>query len=513
VWIVLIGAAIGIVFVQRPNAADHQISNIATLVMGLVAVGAVTLWFVCFSGYSFLLRMLSLAAVLLAPVVFFTFFRIEQVTAELVPHFGLRFAPKPDEKLEQPPATVADTVDLTPTSRDFPQFLGPNRDFTVPDITLTTNWNSQAPEKMWRQPIGGGWSGFAAVHGFAVTLEQRGDKELVTCYEIETGKLRWSQGVEARHETVLGGVGPRSTPTIHDGRVYALGATGKLRCLDGATGQLVWSKDLLAEFGVTVEQDLTNIAWGRAGSPLVVDDKVIVPAGGPAGKAVSLVAYHRLTGEEVWRGGERQISYASPTLAKLAGASQVLIVNEDTVSTHDPETGKTLWSHPWDGKSNMNATASQALVLPGDRVFLSKGYAGGSLMLRLSRQGDAWKVQELWQEKNVLKTKLTSAVHFEDHLYGLSDGIFECVAAEDGQRQWKRGRYGHGQPLLVGRSLLVLTESGEVVLLAASPESHQELSRFQAIEGKTWNNLCIYGPYLLVRNGEEAACYKLPLAK
>jgi outer membrane protein assembly factor BamB len=512
VWGVVLLCIGGIVLLQQPGWIDHQIANIVSYVLGGVAVIAAAGWFCLFSGHAYLVRMLLLAALLLSPAVFFAIFRIERVSGELVPTFAYRFAPPRDARLKQPEPVVSEGVDLTPTPQDFPGFLGPEGNLTVSGVTLASDWGENPPQLAWRKPIGAGWSGFAAVNGFAITMEQRGEKELTTCYEILTGELRWSHGVEARHETVLGFVGPRSTPTIHEGRVYALGATGILRCLDGATGKPIWTKDLMAEFGITAEDDLGNVAWGRAGSPLVVDEKVIVPAGGPAGKAVSLVAYDRLTGEEIWRGGERQISYATPAVATLAGVRQVVIVNEDTVSGHDLETGATLWSHPWEGKSNMNATASQAVVLEGDRVFLSKGYGGGAMMLRVLHNGK-WQAEEVWRNPRVLKTKLTNVAVKDGHVYGLSDGILECVSLDDGERKWKNGRYGHGQILLVGDHLLVQAESGELALVAATPEEHRELGRIEAINGQTWNNLCLYGEYLLTRNSEEAACYKLPAAK
>jgi outer membrane protein assembly factor BamB len=226
-----------------------------------------------------------------------------------------------------------------------------------------------------------------------------------------------------------------------------------------------------------------------------------------------LVAYDRLTGEEIWRGGQRQISFASPALATFAGMRQVVIVNEDTLSGHDVDTGRMLWSYPWEGKSNMNASASQAVPLPGDRVFVSKGYGGGALVLQLAREGDKWSATEVWQDKGLLKTKFANIAVKDGHAYGLSDGILECVELENGRRAWKGGRYGHGQILLVGDALLVQAESGEVILVEATPARHVELGRFQAIEGKTWNNLCLFGPYLLTRNSEEAACFRLPLAK
>lgn len=512
VWLTWAVCMAGIAYAQIPGLHDHQIGNIVSLVIAVAAVAIGVLWFAFGSDYGFFPRMLVLASALLAPAIFFTFFRIERVSGELIPRFTYRFAPKRDELLAPPPKLAAGEVDLSPTSSDFPQFLGPNRDLTVSGVRLARDWNAQPPQLLWRRPIGAGWSGFVAVNGFAITMEQRGEQELVTCYEVETGEPRWSVGIETRHETILGGVGPRSTPAVHDGKVYALGATGKLRCLDGSNGQTLWVKDLYREMGISPDEEARTINWGRAGSPLIVDDMVIVPAGGPPGKTVSLVAYHRLTGEEIWRGGERQISYASPALATLAGVRQIVIVNEDFLSGHAVDTGAELWSYPWPGKSNTNASASQAAPLEGDRVFVSKGYGGGALMLQLARQGDTWKVSEVWRDSGLLKTKLTNIAVRGDYGYGLSDGILECVDLTNGRRQWKAGRYGHGQILLVDDLLLVQAESGEVVLVEATPERHVELGRFQAIEGQTWNNLCLYGPFLLTRNSEEAACYRLPLA-
>jgi outer membrane protein assembly factor BamB len=509
-WVFSALCAGGIAYAQRLGADDHEFGNILAAASGLLAISFVLGWFVFRSGYGFLPRMSLLATALLGPAIFLTLFRVEAFSGDFIPRFVYRFAPPRDAALGPHKSAEGDPVDLSPTSQDFPQFLGPARDATVSGFVLSHDWTARPPQEIWRRPIGAGCSGFVAVHGFAVTMEQRGGTELVSCYEVESGDLRWSHGIETRHESVLGGDGPRGTPTIHEGKVYALGATGKLRCLDGATGEAVWIKDLHAEFGVTPQSDLDNVAWGRAASPLVVDDLVVVPAGGPRDQPVSLVAYDRKSGHERWRGGNRQIGYASPGLAALCGVRQITIVNEDTVSGHDVKTGRTLWSHPWDGRSNLNASASQAVPLSGDRLLVSKGYACGALLLHLRRTGSEWKLAEIWREKGLLKTKLTNIAAKDGLAYGLSDGVLECVDLAAGERRWKRGRYGHGQILLVGDVLLVQAENGELAMVEANPREYVELGRFQALEGKTWNNLCMYGPYLLTRNSEVAACFRLP---
>ena len=402
----------------------------------------------------------------------------------------------------------------TTTPYDFPQFLGPQRNLAVdkPDLPLRfTDWDQRPPRCVWKQPIGAGWSAFVAVNGYAVTMEQRGDQELTTCYEIASGRLMWSSAVAARHETIAGGVGPRSTPTIHQGRVYCLGATGILRCLDGTNGRPLWQHDLQQEFGV--QQESSGVAWGRAASPLIAGDLVVVPAGGAAdGAKSSLVAFDRITGREVWRGGNHQVSYASPALATLAGVAQILIVLEDHVCGHDPSDGRQLWEYAWPGKSTSNASCCQAIACSGDRVFVSKGYGLGSALLQIRRDDSGrWIAEELWQNPSVMKTKFSNIVVDGDVIYGLDDVLLECLELNTGKRLWKRGRYGYGQILRVGPILLVQSESGAMAAVALDPEQYVEVTRFQALEGKTWNTICVYERYLLVRNAEEAACYDLTL--
>ncbi len=488
--------------------------NVASLVLGLIASITLLVWFLRRSGYSTALRRSvgwSLLAILL---VLIAMLRIDHVSGDLIPRFAWRWQARADRTIA-PATATGGLVDLaTTTEDDFPQFLGPQRDAVLPDIALQTDWDRYPPGLLWRIDVGAAWSAFAAVNGFAVTMEQRGDQELVTCYEIATGRLLWFHAETTRHQTVLGGVGPRSTPTIHEGRVYTLGATGILRCLDGATGQVLWRDDILARQGLTPQQDLQGIAWGRSASPLIVDNLVVVPWGGPAaGDKVSLAAYDHQTGQVVWTAGEYQAAYASPTLATLDGVRQILSVNQDVVTSHDPATGSVLWQAPWPGNSTSNASVSQPVALPGDRVLLSKGYGIRAKMLQVRHtDGDRWSVDELWNASRVLQTKFTNVVVLDQHAYALHDGILQCVRLSDGQQQWRGGRYGQGQVLGVGRTLLVQAESGDIVLVAARPDQHEELASFPALEGMTWNNPCLYGRYLLVRNAEQAACFELELA-
>ena len=407
-------------------------------------------------------------------------------------------------------------VDLsTTTELDFPRFLGPEGTAVVNNVSLAEDWERFPPEPVWRHAVGSGWSGFSVVNGTAITMEQRRELEVVTAYDVTSGDLRWMQGVEARYENdewLQSGVGPRSTPTINNGLVYSLGATGWLLCLDGADGQVIWRRNLLDHYGISAGEEQRTVPFGRAASPLIVGDLVIVPAGGPeAGRRVSLVAYHKKTGELVWEGGDEQVSYSSPVYATLLGVPQIIIVNEDSVTGHDVGTGTVLWRQGWAGTTSNNVSVSQPVALPPNRVFLSKSYGIGSGLYELAPKGDGtFSSEQVWQSFSVMRTRFTNVVVKDGYVYGLSDGILESIELGTGTRMWKGGRYGHGQILLVGEVLLVLTEDGELVMVRATPDTANDVvGRVQVLDATTWNTFALYGSYVLVRNAQEAAAYKL----
>lgn len=491
----------------RPS--DNALANILTLLVGVMTVVASLVWLWVFSGHLVVVKLLPVALL----VLFFSIFRFDGFTGEMWPKWAYRWVVADDQRVDSTAQTVG-TADLAVVSSiDFPEFLGPGRAANVAGVKLARDWEKNPPREIARWDVGAGWAGFAVVNGFGVTLEQRKDDEVVTCYDIKTGKLAWLHAYPARHYNPMGGLGPRSTPTIHEGRVYAQGATGMLHCLDGATGKVLWKHDLFKEFGLDQGQAESILSWGRAGSPLLVDNLCVIPGGGPREKPVTLVAYNKVTGEEVWRGGDRQIGYASPTLATIAGVRQFLSVNEDTVTSHDPATGKVLWTYDFPGHSTSDANNSQPWALAGDRLFLSKGYGVGCQLVQVKLDGDKWSLTPIWQQANLLKTKFTNVVFHDGYIYGLDDGILECVELESGDRKWKRGRYEQGQVLLVGDTLLVQAESGDVVLVDTNPDKLDELAKLPAMSSQTWNNPAFASPYLVVRNAREAVCYELPLAK
>lgn len=394
-------------------------------------------------------------------------------------------------------STQPDTAEIP----SFPQFLGPNRTGVIVGTNLSHDMKTHPPREQWRHTVGLGWSGFATQANRAITQEQRGEKEMVVCYEIQTGSELWVHADDIAFRSRASGDGPRATPTIVDGRVYTVGATGQFNCLELATGKRLWAVNILED------NDAENLFYGQSGSPLVVGQRVIVSPGGGNGK--SLVAYGKDTGKAVWQSGNDIGGYGSPTLMTIADTRQVLMFNAPGVSAHDLETGAVLWTHPWQNSKKTNCS-QPILVADGEnRVLVATAYGKGNCLIELSKSSDkSFAVNQLWKSRG-LNTKFCSAVVRGNYAYGLDNGILVCIDLADGKRKWKNGRYGHGQVLLADDLLIIQAEKGEVAFVKASPEAFSELHRMKALGSKTWNNPALAGRFLLVRNDREAVCYEL----
>ena len=463
-WIWFVIAACGILIAAIHGTdlvGDRGMANPLTMLLVVLVLAVALAWFTFFSRAARRRRLIVGGASLAAVATFFAMLRIDSVSGELLPSFVFRWSHKPDQLLPAVETGQGDAarppVDLrTTTEYDFPQFLGKDRNLAVDNVALARDWAGQPPKLVWRHPIGAGWSSFAVVNGHAVTMEQRGEQELVTCYNVRSGKLEWVNSIRARYDLITGGVGPRSTPTIDDGLVYSLGATGLLQCLDGATGKRRWARDLLEDYHIKTADEASNLPWGRSASPLVVDGLVIVPGGGPSGGPfVSLVAMDKKTGKTVWEGGDRQISYSSPAVATLGGVRQVLIVNEADVTGHDLKTGKVLWEHPWSGRSNSSANVSQAVPVAPDCVFVSKAYGKGASLIKLVPSGKGvFDAEVVWANSKIMKTKFSNVAIKDGFVYGLSDGVLECVELANGRRGVARGPVSAGPNPVRRRSAL-----------------------------------------------------------
>jgi uncharacterized membrane protein YhaH (DUF805 family) len=488
--------------------------SIATAGMGwlfyIYAVPGVSLAFVVWAVAGRRLRGAArratmVAAVLLACSVWM-FLQTHGISGEGESDFAWRWAKTPEELLlaqasDEPMvlAAVSEQADReADVEAEWPGFRGPARDSVLPGVRIETDWSASPPVELWRRPIGPGWSSFAVEGELFYTQEQRGEDELVSCYSASTGEPVWRHRDAVRFWESNAGPGPRATPTLSGGRVYTFGGTGILNALAAEDGARVWSRDVVVDTGAEVPE------WGFSSSPLVAQDVVIVAAAG------QLVAYDLASGELRWMGAADD-GYSSPHHVTLDGVAQVVLLGGAGAQSVAPGTGALLWDYPWPGAP----IVQPALTADGELLISTAGPSGavGIRRLAVSQGEGGWAVEERWRSSG-LKPYFNDFVVHEGHAYGFDKSILACIDVETGERVWKGGRYGHGQLILLADQdlLLLVSEQGELVLVAATPDSFAELARSPALEGKTWNHPVLRRDLLLVRNAEEMAAFRLSLA-
>lgn len=405
-------------------------------------------------------------------------------------------SPAPADVAVKAPGAAATAAASGGAAIDWPGFRGPSRDGIARGVRIETDWVKTPPVQLWRRPIGPGWSSFA-VHGDLIyTQEQRGEDEIVACYRTTSGEPVWRHRDAARFWESNAGAGPRGTPTVRNGRLYAFGATGIVNALDARTGAVVWSRNAAADTGAKTPD------WGFSSSPLVLDDLVVVAASG------ALVAYDLGSGAQRWTRTLGGTSYSSPQLATIGGVAQILLVSGAGAASVAPADGALLWEHAWPG----SPIVQPAMTADGD-VLISVNQGVGLRRLAVAHGADGWTTKERWTSLG-LKPYFNDFVVHEGRAYGFDGGILSCIDLEDGARKWKGGRYGHGQLVLLPEQhlLLVLSEDGELALVNARPDQFTEVGRMPAIAGKTWNHPVLAGNVVLARNGEEMAAFRLATA-
>jgi outer membrane protein assembly factor BamB len=476
-------------------------------------------------------RRVAIAAMILAACGGWTFLRTDGITGEGRAQFAWRWAAtpeqrllarkiaepptpapapvperKPEEQAAPPPAPLRASLPMvTPHPRPaartgvaWPGFRGPNRDDVITGVRIRTDWASAPPQELWHRAVGPGWSSFAVGDGLIYTQEQRGEREIVSCYDAKSGTPVWSHQDNARFWEANAGAGPRATPALHEGRVYTFGATGILNALDATTGTVIWTRNAASDTGIKVP------GWGFSSSPLVVGDLVVVATAG------RLAAYDLAAGSPRWLSENGGASYSSPQLLTIGGVPQIVLLSHSGATSFAPADGAVLWKHSWPGVPILQP----ALTADGGVLITTGGDSGamGTRRLAVTHGPTGWTANEVWTSTG-LKPYFNDLVVHNGHAFGFDGGILACIDLQDGKRKWKGGRYGHGQLLLLADQdlLLVLSEEGELALVAATPDQFNEIARVPAIEGKTWNHPVLARDMLLVRNGEEMVAFRLPL--
>ncbi len=460
-----------------------SLGPIGLVFLGLpLAFSAWTLWLLVARRWSESTRRIGNVVVLSLVWLSQIVVRIDGVDGRNNASISLRWRPTAEdlyvaEKTKSTPTQVS-SVPLQPREGDWLDFRGPLRRGELHGQRITMDWSSRPPRELWRRNIGPAWSSVLVIDGRLITQEQRGELETVTCLDAETGQEIWAHTDAVRFSDGQAGAGPRATPTFAHGRIYSLGATGVLNCLDAASGEPIWSHDLVADTQAPVPM------WGFSSSPLVVENSVVVYGGAQPDKG--LVAYDATSGEPLWTAATGPISYSSAQIATCGGESQLLFLSDSGLISVAPQSGKLLWQYTAPAAGIWRVIQPRQL---DDGTILIGCEDLGLMRLEAAKQHDEWQVMQRYKSRSI-RPAFNDFVVCEDSLYGFDESIFCCVEAATGKRRWKAGRYGHGQVLLLAdqKLLVVVTETGEVVLVSANPAKHAELGRFQAVAGKTWNH-------------------------
>ncbi|HZV33157.1 MAG TPA: PQQ-binding-like beta-propeller repeat protein, partial [Verrucomicrobiae bacterium] len=392
------------------------------------------------------------------------------------------------------PATVTSSIHA-----NWHAFRGPHQNGEYDERPIFTKWPETGLKLLWRQPCGGGYSSFALADDRAFTLEQRRDYEVLVAYDIVTGRELWTNSWPAKFSEYHSDEGPRSTPVYDDGKVYSLGATGEFRCVNATNGSVIWSTNIMTQNHAALPD------YGLAASPLIVDEKLILQPDAYHGKSV--VCYDKSNGKILWHALDLPMGYATPMVETICGERQVIVCGRPDVIGLRLDDGAERWRINWP-IINHERPITQPLMVSSNTLLLSAAYMTGAGAYEITRSGDSFDAHELWRNKS-LKAKFASAVFWQGYVYGLDEDILCCVDAKTGERKWKDGRYGYGQLLLASGHLVVLCANGDLALVKATPEKLDELARFPALHGKSWNAPAIGDGRLLIRNGAEMACYQI----
>lgn len=381
---------------------------------------------------------------------------------------------------------------------DWPQWRGPARDGISKETGLLKQWPAAGPPLAWRSAgAHEGYSSMSVAGGRVFTLGAKGPTEYVLAFDAASGKKLWETPNGRRFGNDRGD-GPRSTPTVDGGRVYVLGASGDLTVLEAASGRKVWSVNLLSKFGGY------NPSWGLSESPLVLDDRILVNAGG---RGSGVVALKKVDGSLIWRSQNDGAAYSSAVLATLGTTQQAIFFTAERVIGVDVASGRLLWSYA--PVSNSTANIATPLVR-ANRVFVSSDYGTGGALLQLSAQGDRVTAQEIWFNRN-MRNHHSSSVWVGSTLFGFSSSILMALRVDTGEVAWRDRSVGKGSVVYADERLYLFSENGVVGLAEANPTAYREHGRFSLKTGNspTWSHPVIAGGRLFLRDQDALYAYDI----
>ncbi len=400
-------------------------------------------------------------------------------------------------------------------AEDWPQYNGPAHDRTSAEALGRRAWGEAGPPSAWKVRLGTGFSSFAIGGGKAYTLVGERvdgeDSEVCVALDAATGKELWRTplgpakydgGGDAGTDDNSGGDGPRSTPSLAGDAVFVLDGRLVLWALSAATGEELWARDIVAD------HEGRLITWQSAASPLVDGERVFVAGGGPG---ESLLAFDKQSGETLWKAGDEMMTHATPVMATLHGVRQVIFLVQSGLVSVAPESGEVLWRAQFPYRTSTAASP----VVHGDLVYCSAGYGVGAACFRISKEGERFAAEAIWRQQNRLMNHWSTPVCKDGLLYGMfsfkeyGSGPLKCVDMRTGETRWSVDGFGPGNCIRVGDDLVALSDAGELVLVAATPDSYRELARADVLAGKCWSSPAFSAGRIFVRSTREANCVDL----
>jgi outer membrane protein assembly factor BamB len=382
---------------------------------------------------------------------------------------------------------------------DWPQWRGPNRDAVSTETGLLAEWPEKGPEVLWRIPVGSGYSGVSVSEGRLYTLWDEAGKQYLFSLDAKTGKEIWRRELGSAFTNHYGD-GPRSTPLVSDGVVFAIGTGGLLLAASKDTGTPLWQHDLVKEYA----SDLPS--YGYSSSPLVAGDKLVVEAGG---KDASFMAFNKKTGEVAWTAGDDRPAYSSPINVSIAGVDQIVFWSAHGLHSVASGSGEALWSYSWETFCPVSGdplNTGTPLFLAPDRIYISSG--SGATAIRVSREGSSFAAKTVW-ESDSMRSDVNTSLLLGDHIYGFDRGTLKSLDAATGEIGWKARGFQRGSLIAADGRLIVLGEAGNLALIDANPKEFVQTSSAKILEGKNWTAPTLARGKLYLRNHEELVCLKL----
>lgn len=360
---------------------------------------------------------------------------------------------------------------------DWPNWRGPNRD----GISTEKSWDplvlSDTAKPLWTAEIGIGFSAVTVADGKAVTMGNIDKKtDVVTCFDAQTGVVIWKKEYPEPLTPNLYEGGPNATATIAESKVYTISKTGKAFCFNLASGDIVWQKEL----------GINSPEWGFAGSPLLLEDKLIYNV---ADKGVAL---NKVSGDVVWSSDNKKSGYATAVPAVLDGKTCIYMMGRDGLMCLNPADGNVAWSYPW--KTSYGVNASDPLAV-GNEIFITSGYNYGCAMIRVENG----KPVKVWENKN-MRSQMSGPVAVGGYIYGFDDAQLVCLDWKTGEKKWSDASAGKGSLMAADEKLIVISEKGKLMIVKAIPDKFELIASSQVLDGRCWTMPTLANGKIYVRN-------------